>query len=149
MISYIASRKGRPPWWSDEDWKTAQRVNNQVLPDYFKAKVEADEHLAALANQRMDGGDKSFQAINLRPGTLTDSKATGKVKLGHTSSRGSIPRADVAAVAAALLERSDTRGWYDLLEGPDDIASAIDHLIKTEHNGMEGEDLDRIYARTL
>ncbi len=147
MVSYIGSRKGRAPWWSDEDWKSAQHVNNEVLPHYFKAKVEADEHLAALAKKRKENDDVKFQAINLRPGSLTDSQATGKVKLGQTASRGGVPRADVAAVAAALLERNDTDGWYDLLEGPDDIESAIEELVKNKHDGMEGEDLQRIYSR--
>ena len=147
MVSYIGSRKGRAPWWSDEDWKSAQHVNNEVLPHYFKAKVEADEHLAALAMKRKEKDDVKFQAINLRPGSLTDSKSTGKVKLGKTASRGSVPRADVAAVAAALLERSDTDGWFDLLEGPDDIDTAIEQLVKNKHDGMAGEDLERIYAR--
>ncbi len=58
-----------------------------------------------------------------------------------------ISRADVAAVAAALLSRDDTRGWYDLLQGDDDIESAIDALVKEGFDGIEGEDLDRIYAR--
>lgn len=148
MVSYIGSRKSRAPWWSDEDWNAAQHVNNEVLPHYFKAKVEADEHLAALAKKRRDSGDSKFQAINLRPGSLTDSKATGKVNLGKTAARGTIPRADVAAVAAALLERNDTSGWYDLLEGSDDIEEAVDHLVKAKHDGIEGEDLQRIYSRT-
>ena len=83
------SRKGYPPWWSDEDKRAADKVNNEVLPHYFKAKVEADEHLEALTKKRLDSGDKEFQAINLRPGTLTDAPGTGKVNLGKTSSRGS------------------------------------------------------------
>jgi hypothetical protein len=146
MISYIASRKSRAPWWSDEDWKTAQHVNENVLPAYAKAKIEADEHLAAMTKKRMDV-DPTFQSINLRPGSLTDDPATGKVKLGKTSSRGKVTRADVAAVAAALLARDDTRGWYDLLEGEDDVEFAVDELVKSGHNGQEGEDLDRIYSR--
>ena len=88
MVSYIASRKGYPPWWSEEDKKAADHVNNNVLPHYFQAKVEADEHLEALAKKRLDSGDKTFQAINLRPGTLTDQPGTGRVSLGKTSFRG-------------------------------------------------------------
>jgi hypothetical protein len=146
MVSYIASRKSRAPWWSDEDWKAAQHVNEKVLPAYAKAKIEADEHFAAMTKKRQDI-DRTFQAINLRPGTLTDDPGTGKVNLGKTSSRGKVSRADVAAVAAALLDRDDTTGWYDLLEGDDVIESAIDELVKSGHNGQEGEDLDRIYSR--
>jgi nucleoside-diphosphate-sugar epimerase len=149
MVSYIASRKARPPWWTDEDWNSAQHLNSDVLPHYFKAKVEADEHLAAAAKKRLDSGDSVFQAISLRPGYLMDSKATGRVNLGKTSSRGNVSREDVALVAAALLERSDTRGWFDLLEGDVDIATAIDRLVQDGHNGMEGEDMERIYARAI
>ena len=69
------------------------------------------------------------------------------MKLGKTSARGQISREDVAAVAAALLARDDTRGWYDLLQGDDTIDSAIDALVKEDFDGIEGEDLDRIYAR--
>jgi hypothetical protein len=87
MVSYIASRKGYPTWWNDDDKKAADKVNNEVLPHYFKAKVEADEHFAALAHKR-NQTDSTFQAINLRPGTLTDEPGSGKVKLGRTSARG-------------------------------------------------------------
>ena len=52
-----------------------------------------------------------------------------------------------AAVPVALLERSDTNGWYDLLEGPDESAAAIDRLVKEGHDGIAGEDLERIYSR--
>ena len=83
MVSYIASRKGYPKWWNDEDKKAADKVNNEILPKYYLAKVEADEHLAALAYQR-NKKDPAFQAINLRPGTLSDEPGSGKVKLGRT-----------------------------------------------------------------
>jgi len=147
LVSYIASRKGYPPWWNDEDKRAADKVNNDILPDYYKAKVEADEHLEALTKKRLDGGDKDFQAINLRPGTLTDGPATGKVILGKTSSRGSVSREDVAQVAAALLARNDTRGWIDLLEGNDSIDEAVEKVVQSNHNGLEGEDMERIWAR--
>ena len=88
MVSYIASRKGYPPWWNEEDRKAADHVNRELLPHYFQAKVEADEHLEALAKKRWASGDKEFQAINLRPGTLKDEPGTGKVLLGKTPSRG-------------------------------------------------------------
>ncbi|KIW99409.1 uncharacterized protein Z518_11397 [Rhinocladiella mackenziei CBS 650.93] len=149
LVSYIASRRGYPPWWTAEDKQAADHVNTKVLPHYFQAKVEADEHLEALAKKRLDSGDAAFQAIDLRPGTLTDSPGTGRVSLGKTSSRGSVPRADVAAVAAALLSRKDTRGWFDLLEGHSNISEAIDELVKNGHDGLAGEDLDRIYSRAL
>lgn len=58
-------------------------VNNEVLPDYAKAKVDADECLFALAKQRRDSGS-TFQDITLRPGQLTDGPPLGKVSLAHT-----------------------------------------------------------------
>jgi len=146
MVSYIASRRGSPPWWTDADKKEAEHVNTTVLANYFKAKVEADEYLEALTQKRLDSGDTSFQTINLRPGTLTDSPGTGKVSLGKTTARGSVTRENVALVADALLARDDTRGWFDLLDGDDDIEDAIDKLVKSGHNGLEGEDMERIHA---
>ncbi|KAK5256672.1 hypothetical protein LTR40_010103, partial [Exophiala xenobiotica] len=38
MVSYIASRKGYPPWWSEEDKNAADHVNNEVLHNYYLAK---------------------------------------------------------------------------------------------------------------
>ena len=79
MVSYIASRRNRPSWWTDEDWNGAQEVNNGALKNYFAAKVEADEYLTALAKKRVDAGDKEFQCINLRPGSLTEGEGKGLV----------------------------------------------------------------------
>lgn len=145
MVSYIASRRNRAPWWTDEDWESAQHINKEVLPDYYKAKVEADEYLAALAKKRNEK-DSTFQAINLRPGTLSDSPATGKVLMGKTPSRGKVCRGDVAAAAMALLEGNDRSRWVDLLEGDMDIEIAVDNLIKNKVDCIEGENLDCIYS---
>ncbi|GAM82209.1 hypothetical protein ANO11243_001880 [Dothideomycetidae sp. 11243] len=149
MVSYIGSRRGSPPWWTAEDREGADHVNTKVLPDYYKAKVDADEYLLAMAEKRRkeDGGDAQFQMINLRPGTLTDDPATGKVKMGKTSSRGNISRDDVAAVAAVLLARDDTRGYFDLLQGETAIEAEVDRLVKDNHDGTEGENLEEIYAK--
>ena len=145
MVSYTGSRKNRPPWWTDEDWNFAQRMNDGLLQDYYKAKVEADEYLAALAKKRNET-DTKFQAINLRPGSLSDDTARGKVLLGRTPPRGSVCREDVAAVAAALLKKNDTSRWIDLLEGDTDIDTAVENVIKNKVDCIEGEDLDRIYS---
>ena len=80
MVSYIASRRGYPSWWTADDRAAADKVNNEILPHYYKAKVDADEHLAALAHKRGAG----FQDINLRPGTLSDDEGTGKVSMGES-----------------------------------------------------------------
>jgi hypothetical protein len=50
-------------------------------------------------------------------------------------------------VAAALLERDDVQGWWDLLQGEDNIETSIDRLAKEGWDAMlDGEDLDRIYS---
>jgi hypothetical protein len=49
-------------------------------------------------------------ARRLRPGGLTDAPATGRIRLApRRSPVGTVPRADVAAVIAALLERRPVR----------------------------------------
>ncbi len=135
MISYIGSRRKRAPWWNDEEWASCQKVNTEILPHYYVAKLEADEHLAALAEKR--GND--FQAICLRPGNLTDDPPTGKVSLGKITARGKISRADVADVAARLLHRQDTRGWYDLLSGEEDVDRAVERVVREKIDCYEGE----------
>ena len=152
MVSYIGSRRGRAPWWDDEDWESVQRVNKEVLPAYAEAKIEADEHLLAVTRRRMDR-DKEFQMINLRPGSLTDEPESGKVVMGKTRSRGKVSREDVARVAVELVSRADTRGYFDLLGGEggegEGIKQAVDRLVREEHDGLAGEDLERIYARDV
>ena len=76
------------------------------------------------------------------------------MKLGRYDRRCSVltkaigvPREDVARVAAALLDRDDTRGWFDLLEGDDSIDEAVEKLVQNNHNGLEGEDLEHIWGR--
>ncbi|KAG9378221.1 NAD dependent epimerase/dehydratase [Pyrenophora tritici-repentis] len=83
-VSYLSSRRGRAPWWTDDDWAVAQKVNNEILPDYFKAKVAADEVLTILAKERVEKEEKEsvevkdrFCGVSLRPGTLTEEKAGG------------------------------------------------------------------------
>ncbi|PNS15465.1 hypothetical protein CAC42_724 [Sphaceloma murrayae] len=147
MVSYIASRRSSPPWWNDEDLAAANKVNTEILPDYFKAKVEADEHLLAETERRRRNGDATFQMINLRPGSLTDGEATGKVRLGKTPARGDVTRADVAIVADELLARDDTRGYYDLLGGDEAVVDAIEKLVKEGHDGVQGENMEKIFQR--
>ena len=138
MVSYIGSRRARAPWWTEADWDATLAVNNGVLANYHKAKVEADECLAALTAQRGAG----FQGICLRPGTLKDEPATGKVSLGKISARGVIPREKVAEVAVRLLEREDAGGWIDLLKGDEEIGAAVERVVEDKVDCIEGEDVE-------
>ncbi|KAH6886801.1 hypothetical protein B0T10DRAFT_490365 [Thelonectria olida] len=144
FISFPSSRRGRAPWWTDEDFQDWM-VEKRSYPDIWQAKLEADEYLVALANARARRGGPSFQAISLRPTWLTNSKGTGKVHLGKSRAVGQVTREDVAAVALALLSRHDTRGWFDLFQGDDEIEEAVDSAVRRNVNCIDGEDVERIH----
>ncbi|KAK6535540.1 hypothetical protein TWF694_001994 [Orbilia ellipsospora] len=147
LVSYIASRRGVPPWWSEEDVKSAEHVNSKILANYFKAKVDADEYLLARAKAARESG-KEFFDICLRPGTLTDDDGGNGVLLGKTSSRGDVSRTDVARVASALLD-TEYKGWLDMLKGNESVEDAVSRVVKDKVDCVEGEDLNRIYATEL
>ncbi len=87
-----------------------------VWAAYVAAKCEAD---AALR-------DSGLGWTILRPGALTDEPGTGRVTLGPVVARGAIPRADVAAVIAAVLDTPTTvGGQWELVGGDTPIADAI------------------------
>lgn len=69
---------------------------DEVFAAYLAAKTAAEDDL-----RRREGLDWTI----LRPGGLTDDDPTGEVTLTDPPlERGTVPRADVAAVIAALLE---------------------------------------------
>ena len=72
----------------------------EVWRAYVEAKRDADAALRA--------SDLDWTII--RPGRLTDDPATGRVALGSGCARGDIPRADVAAVLAAVLDKTPPPG---------------------------------------
>ncbi|KAJ5907509.1 hypothetical protein N7495_000191 [Penicillium taxi] len=147
MVSHHGSRRNKPSWWSDEEWASSVKVATEVLPTYCQAKLEADEYMTALAAKRKLNGSP-FQAINLRPGVLTDEPATRKVELGKTAkSRGSVSREDVAIVADQLLARADTEGWIDLLNGDEPVEQAVERVAREKIDAVEGEDVDGIIKK--
>jgi uncharacterized protein YbjT (DUF2867 family) len=91
-----------------------------VWAAYIKAKFAAEEDLRA----------RDLDWTVLRPGGLTDDPGTGQVQLGTPPlPRGSVPRADVAAVIGALLDESRTSGQtLDLVSGDTPVAEAVAHL---------------------
>jgi nucleoside-diphosphate-sugar epimerase len=94
---------------------------DEVFVAYLRAKLAAEDDV--LARDRLT-------AVVLRPGGLTDDPATGTVRLARTVERGSVPRDDVAAVCAALLERvvdgsAPPRTVLELVSGSTDVASAV------------------------
>ncbi|KAI4628391.1 hypothetical protein J4E80_002529 [Alternaria sp. BMP 0032] len=152
-VSYLSSRRGRAPWWNDEDWKSAQKVNTEILPNYFKAKVVADEVLTILSQDRMaqeerDGvpADQRFCGISLRPGTLTEEPA-GKVKMGKIGAGGKTSRATVAESVVGVLETDGVRGWVDVIDGDEEIPEAVKSYVKEGQDAIEGEDLAEMRER--
>jgi uncharacterized protein YbjT (DUF2867 family) len=90
---------------------------SEVWQAYVEAKRDAD---AALRGTDLDW-------TILRPGRLTDEEPTGLVALGPDVARASVPRADVAAVLAAVLDSPSTIGQqWNLVSGDTPIADAID-----------------------
>jgi len=65
---------------------------------YADAKTAADAHLAA----------SGLAWTILRPSRLTDDAATGRIEAGPDARPGSVPRADVARVVAAVVDHPDT-----------------------------------------
>ncbi len=94
-------------------------VGDDVKPvwkAYVEAKRDAD---AAL---RESGLDYTI----IRPGGLTDDDPTGLVELAEQTGRGEIPRADVAAVVAAVLDTDAGLGaQWDLVGGTTPVAEAV------------------------
>jgi uncharacterized protein YbjT (DUF2867 family) len=91
----------------------------EVFGEYLRAKAEADRVLASSG--------LAFTIV--RPGRLTDESPTGVVEVGEGLERGEIPRADVAAVLAALLSAENTVGkTFELLAGQTPLEQAIASL---------------------
>jgi nucleoside-diphosphate-sugar epimerase len=90
--------------------------STEVFQVYLRAKAQADADLR--------GRDLDWTVV--RPGGLTNSAPTGLVTLGDSTGRGSIPRADVAAVLLAVLDHPTTVGQqFELISGPTPIAEAL------------------------
>lgn len=67
----------------------------------------------------------------LRPGGLTDDVATGHVEIGTSLTSGTVPRADVAAVAAACLTSAAAAcRAFDLVGGMTPIEAALAALTR-------------------
>lgn len=88
--------------------------------DVWKVYVAATRD----ADAALRGSDLDWTI--LRPGGLEDEPGIGTVALAPELERGSIPRADVAAVAAACLDEDVTIGkQWELVTGPTPILDAV------------------------
>jgi uncharacterized protein YbjT (DUF2867 family) len=83
---------------------------------YLRAKARADEALTA----------SELDWTIVRPGSLTDDPPTGRVALARHVARGSVPRADVAAVLLAVLDEDRTCGHIlEVVGGDTPIAEGL------------------------
>lgn len=93
-----------------------QPRGNEVFRYYLQMKAEAD---AALRDSGLDW-------TIVRPGRLTDEPGTGRVTIAPALERADIPRADVAAVLAEVLDLPDTIGLqFDVVAGDDSVRDAL------------------------
>ncbi len=93
----------------------------EAIRHYLAAKHAADRLLLA----------SGLAGTVVRPGGLTDDPPTGAIELGtpRLADRGSIPRADVAAVMLACFDRPRTAGAvFEIVSGDRPIAEALDAL---------------------
>ncbi|MCX2926424.1 NAD(P)H-binding protein [Streptomyces sp. NEAU-W12] len=90
---------------------------DEIFDVYQRVKGEADAYVRGL-----DALDWTI----LRPGSLTDDAGTGLVRLEARTGSGPIPRDDVAAVLAELVEDSSTAGLtLELISGPSPVPVAV------------------------
>lgn len=98
---------------------TPPAEGGDAFGEYLRAKAEADLALAASG--------LAFTIV--RPGGLTDDPATGRVAVATSLDRGEIPRADVAAVLAAVLAAPNAVGQtFELIAGETPVEEAIAQL---------------------
>ena len=93
---------------------------DEVWAAYITAKTAAEDDLRA----------RDLDWTILRPGRLTDAPATGRIRLAAPPvPRGAVPRADVAAVIAALLDEPGTRHQtLELVGGDTPVAAAVRNI---------------------
>ncbi|MBK1733977.1 NAD-dependent dehydratase [Halorhodospira abdelmalekii] len=91
----------------------------EKLRHYLDAKREVDEHLRA----------STLRWTILRPGRLLNDPGSGRIELGEGLEYGTIPRADVALLLAALIEAPGSeRRTLDAVSGTTPIRQAVQQL---------------------
>jgi len=87
-----------------------------ALQHYLQAKKAADDHLLAT----------DLDYTILRPGRLNDEPGTGRIRAGLPLSPDEIPREDVAAALAVIVDRPGTIGQtIDITRGDTPVEEAL------------------------
>ncbi|MGW6413981.1 SDR family oxidoreductase [Streptomyces sp. NPDC055055] len=95
----------------------ATRQGDEVFDAYLRAKGAADDAIRART---------TLDWTILRPGALTDDAGTGMVRLEARTGRGPVPRDDVAATLAELLDTPGTAGLtLELVSGSTPLNVAV------------------------
>ncbi|MGD6743909.1 SDR family oxidoreductase [Streptomyces sp. BH106] len=95
----------------------AAHKGDDVFDVYLRAKGAADDDV-----RRRTGLDWTI----LRPGQLTNDAGTGLVRLEASTGRGPVPRDDVAAVLADLVDTPATAGLtLELISGSTPVTVAV------------------------
>ncbi len=89
---------------------------DEMFVAYLRAKLAAED----------DVRGRELDWTVLRPGRLTDDGGTGSVLLAPHVERGDVPREDVAAVLAGLLDEPGTSGQVlELVAGDTPVSAAV------------------------
>ena len=99
------------------DDPTQDGAADLVFAAYLRAKAAADKAIRART---------ALNPTIVRPGLLTNDPGTGRVTIADSTGRGSIPRADVAAVLVAVLDTPGSGGQtFEVISGDTPIAEAV------------------------
>ncbi|WP_406061189.1 NAD(P)H-binding protein [Streptomyces sp. NBC_01077] len=95
----------------------ATHAGDGVFDAYLRAKGAADDEVRSRAD---------LDWTILRPGSLTNDAGTGMVRLEARTGRGPVPRDDVAATLAELLDTPATAGLtLELVAGSTPLSVAV------------------------
>ena len=95
----------------------ASHPGDEVFDAYLRAKGAADDEVRSRT---------ALEWTILRPGSLTNDAGTGMVRLEARTGHGPVPRDDVAAVLAELLDTPATAGLtLELIAGSVPLSVAV------------------------
>lgn len=106
-------------------------LSSMAADDPMRASARMRHYLAAMHARERILVASGLAATIVRPGALTHDAGTGEVEVGlpTLAERGSIPRADVAAVLVGCLERDDTTGaTFEVVSGATPVGQALDRV---------------------
>ena len=116
-----ARKNGIPRYVMVSAMRLDEPRGDDVFRTYLRAKAEADQAL------RESGIDYTI----VKPGRLTDEPGTGRVALANRLPKGEVPREDVAAVLAEVLETPEAVGHtFDLTDGELSVAEAVRRAVQ-------------------